>query len=82
MATARQLVESGKRVYVLGQTQFLQGKAPRDIAIDQQRWSGDATYIDRYLVQKPFDLDRRFAAKFAQAGAAQDTRSGWWKIIE
>ncbi len=69
VATARQLVQSGKRAYVMGQSQFLQGKVPRDIAIDQQRWSEDETYIERYLVRKPFDLDRRFAAEFEKAGA-------------
>lgn len=67
--TARRLVESGKQVYVLGQTQFLEGKTPRDIVIDQRRWSLDERYIERFLARQPFHLDKQFRAEISDAGA-------------
>lgn len=67
--TAKWLVASGKRVYVLGQSRFLRGKKPRDIAIDQIRFSADSNFVDRYLDNKPFYLDEVYSERFSAVGA-------------
>lgn len=67
--TARRLVKSGKRVYLLGQSQFLEGKTPRDIAVDQHRWSWSEGYMERFLARTPFHLDARLEPDIASVGA-------------
>ena len=67
--TARRLVNSGKRVYVLGQSTFLRGKKPQDIAIDQIRFSTNSDFVERYLDSKPFHLDEVYSSQFSAVGA-------------
>lgn len=67
--TARRLVGSGKRVYVIGQSSFLQGKAPQDIAIDQIRFSAGPDYVERFVDTKPFRLDEVYGGQFSAVGA-------------
>ncbi|MDH5172959.1 MAG: acyltransferase [Gammaproteobacteria bacterium] len=67
--TARRLVQSGKRVYVLGQSRFLEGKTPQEIAIDQIRFSLDPGYVERFLVSAPFSLDEVYGDQINATGA-------------
>jgi peptidoglycan/LPS O-acetylase OafA/YrhL len=67
--TARRLVQSGKRVYVLGVSRFLDGKTPQDIAIDQSRLSLGPGYIERFVSPDPFSLDEEYSEKMNAVGA-------------
>ncbi len=67
--TAKRLVNSGKRVYVLGQSRFLDEKTPQDIALDQVRFSLDRHYIERFLTSSPFSLDDVYGEQINAAGA-------------
>ncbi len=67
--TARRLVQSGKRVYVLGASRFLEGKTPLDIAIDQSRFSVGPGYIERFVRPEPFSVDETYGGKINAVGA-------------
>lgn len=67
--TAKQLVASGKRVFVLGESRFLRGKTPQGIAVDRNRFALDSSYITRFLVPRPFALDAVYESKFEVLGA-------------
>lgn len=69
VAAAKELVDSGKQVYVLGESQFIHGKTPRDIAVDQVRFFADDDYIDRFLVEQPFGLDEIYGPQIEAVGA-------------
>jgi hypothetical protein len=44
-------------------------KSPREIALDQRRFSAGQEYIERYLVARPFIVDEEYEDKFRAAGA-------------
>ncbi|MFT5484822.1 MAG: peptidoglycan/LPS O-acetylase OafA/YrhL [Halieaceae bacterium] len=67
--TAKQLAQSGKRVFVLGESRFLRGKSPTEIVIDMERYSAGDDYIERFLVASPFALDATAGAEINAAGA-------------
>lgn len=69
LETARRLAQSGKQVFILGQSQGLVGKSPQEIAIDQIRWSTDDSYIARFVEEPPFRLDDLYREKINQTGA-------------
>ncbi len=76
--TVAALVDSGKRVYVLGQTQFLDGKAPREIATDQVRWRLDADYIERFVARQPFAMDERYGSEIERLGGVYISNRGFF----
>lgn len=78
--TARRLVESGKRVYVLGQSRFLDGKkTPQEIVVDQARFSLGAEYLRRFLVPQPFGLDEIYAPQIEAVGATYISNRGFFQ---
>ncbi|MEP1471044.1 MAG: acyltransferase family protein [Halieaceae bacterium] len=79
LETAKRLVENGKRVYVLGETRFLRGKSPQQIAIDQHRFSLAPNYVDRFLAPRPFGLEEEYGEKFDAIGATYIATKGFFK---
>lgn len=77
--TAIQLIKAGKRVYVLGETRFLRGKSPQQIAIDQSRFSLGENYIDRFLAPRPFGLEEKYGKIFESIGATYISTKDFFK---
>ena len=68
--TARKLVRSGKRVYLLGDMRITDGRSPLDVEIEATRRSDADSLQERYLVDQPFSLDAEYSQRAAKAGAA------------
>lgn len=72
--TVERLLASGKRVVLLGESIFLRGKEPNQIAIDRHRYNLGDDYISRFLVARPFAVDATQAPKFRALGATYVTQ--------
>ena len=64
--TATRIQATGRRVSVLGECRFLDGKSPQEIIVEAH-WRGD-NRVQHYLVEEPFGLDAQWASRFNDAG--------------
>jgi len=69
LETVQKLRNAGKIVYLLGQFKIIQDKSPIDIAIGKLRFGGTDNYLERFIVEKPFQLDGEYAKKINALGA-------------
>lgn len=67
--TARRFVEQGRRVFVVGQTNYIEGENPLDIAVKHRRLTGIEAAVNRNLIQPPFSLDDKYSYIFTNIGA-------------
>ncbi len=67
--TVQRLLDSGKRVFILGESIFLRGKEPGQLAIDMARFDLSEDYVSRFLVARPFALDAMQTPVFEGMGA-------------
>jgi len=72
------LLASGKRVVLLGESIYLRGKEPNQIAIDRHRYDLGEDYVSRFLVARPFAVDEIEAPKFRAMGATYVTQRDFY----
>lgn len=68
LETAKRFRDAGKRVFVVGQTKFLQYQNPLNIAVTHGSTSNIDEALAKYLVPSPFSLDGKYASEFAKIG--------------
>ena len=66
--TVSRIRATGKTVFILGEFRITGYKNPIDIAIGELR-HGDERYLERFIVEKPFELDGAYAEKVTALGA-------------
>ena len=67
--TVERLIEAGKTVYLLGQSNFLDGRGPIEISIDLLRFDPQDRDLEKYIVEEPFKLDGSYASDINRLGA-------------
>ena len=68
LETAKRFRDAGKRVFVVGQTKFLQHQNPLNIAVNHTSTANIKKALAKYLIPSPFSLDGKYASEFAKIG--------------
>nr|WP_282450124.1 acyltransferase family protein [Microbulbifer sp. CAU 1566] len=68
LETAKRFKDTGKRVFVVGQTKFLQHQNPLNIAVTHGSSANIDEALAEYLVPSPFSLDGKYAPEFEKIG--------------
>ena len=69
LETARRFAETGRRVYIMGETCFLEGDDPLTIAVKHEGRTGIERAITPNLLKGAFELDQRLKPLVEEIGA-------------